>query len=128
MNRKLIENFLISPLARTIAFVSSSIIAAILAGTFVTEITVNGTIQWSQFYKTLSFYGLALQSILVYGYQRFLFSYERKVEKFADAVYCKAYVMSKCLPEMADKYIQMIRNGQGGDLKRAMDELRRSLQ
>ena len=128
MNRKRIENLLVSPLARTIAFVSSSIIAAILAGAFVTEITVSGTIQWSHFFKTLSFYGLVFQSILVYGYQRFLFSYERKVEKFADAVYCKAYMMSKCLPEMADKYIQMIRNGQGGELEQAMDELRRSLQ
>ena len=129
MNWKaIIENHLDSPIAKTIAFVSSSIVAAVLAGTFVTEITVNNALDWKLFYRTWSFYGLVLQSLGVYAYNRFIFTRDRQIERFAEAEYCKAYVMSKCLPELAERYAQNIRNGETGDLKCAMDVLKESLQ
>jgi hypothetical protein len=38
-----------------------------------------------------------------------------------------AYMRSKCLPEAAEQYKLLIKNGTGGELKQAMDELKKIL-
>jgi hypothetical protein len=88
---------------------------------------MNGLINWSLFYKANSFYGLIILSICMYLYNKSVYLYENQVSKFADADYCTAYVRSKCLPEAAEKYKESIRTGNGGELKQAMDELRKVL-
>lgn len=103
------------------------ILTGVLSGTFVSEISVKGVITWANFYKTISFYGLSLITIVIYFYNKSLFIYEKETLRFLDSDYCVAYMRSKCLPEAAERYKQLIRNGEGGEFKQAMDELKRVL-
>lgn len=121
------ETFVESPLWRTIFSFILPIITGILSGTFVTEITINGVITWSLFFKTNSFYALVFVAFCMYFYNKAVYLFENEVSKFSDADYCTAYVRSKCLPEAAERYKKSIRNGDGGELKQAMDELKKVL-
>lgn len=47
--------------------------------------------------------------------------------RFSDNDYCMAYMRSQCLPEAAEQYKRKIRDGEGGELKQAMDELKKVL-
>lgn len=97
------------------------------SGSLITEITSPAGIAWSLFYKTVSFYVLLGLSALQVWLSRVIFEQEREVSRFADSEYCVAYIRSKCLPEVASKYQERIRAGEGGELKQAMDELREVL-
>lgn len=79
------------------------------------------------FYKIKSFYVLLLISAAVYLYYRALYLYEKNIEKFLDDDYCLAYMRSKCLPEAAERYKELIRNGQGGEWVTAMKEFEKIL-
>jgi hypothetical protein len=125
--REFKENIVESPSWRTVFSFVIPLVTGILSGTFVTEITVNGEIVWANFYKANSFYGLAALSLCMYWYNKAVYLFEKQVSKFSDAEYCTAYVRSKCLPEAADRYRQLIREGDGGELKQAMDELKKVL-
>jgi hypothetical protein len=103
------------------------IFVGVLSGTFVVEITVEGKLDWALFYKSKSFYGLCVVTLICYLYFRELYHYERQTEKFLDADYCVAYMRSKCLPEAAERYKEIIRKGNFGELARAMDEVERIL-
>jgi len=59
--------------------------------------------------------------------QRAIYSRETEIHNFMDADFCVAYMRSKCLPEAADRYRKMIREGNGGEMKQAMDELKKIL-
>ncbi len=125
--RELKENIVESPTWRTVFSFVIPLVTGVLSGAFVTEITVNGVITWGLFYKANSFYGLIALSLCMYWYNKAVYLFEKQVSKFSDADYCTAYVRSKCLPEAADRYRQLIREGNGGELKQAMDELKKVL-
>jgi hypothetical protein len=121
------ESFIESPSWRTFFSFIVPLIAGVVSGIFVSEITKNGLLDWSAFYKTKSFYGLVFLIFCIYHYNKAIYLYEKQVSQFLDADYCTAYVRSKCLPEAAERYKQLIRNGGGGELKQAMDELKKVL-
>ncbi len=100
-----------SPLFKTIINIFSIFIFSILSGAFVTEITINNSLNWGSFYKTKSFYFLILASIFIYFYFRFQIQIDESIEKFKDNDYCTAYMRSQCLPELAQKVNESIRKG-----------------
>lgn len=124
---RLREKFLESPGFRTFFSIILPIFAGVFSGTFVSEITTASGLNWAGFYRTLSFYVLLGLSIFIYWYNRELYHYEKEVSRFIDSDYCIAYMRSKCLPEAAERYKHLIRNGGGGELVAAMDELKRIL-
>lgn len=103
------------------------ILAGVLAGSFVLEITTPSGLDWMSFYKAPSFYGLLAIAIVTFTFNRETYLYERRVERFLDDDYCRAYMRSKCLPEAAEKYKKLIRDGEAGELTRAMKEFERIL-
>ena len=66
-------------------------------------------------------------ALFVYVYYRAVYIYDKNVERFLDDDYCRAYMRSKCLPEAAERYKEIIRNGEGGELEEAMQEFERIL-
>lgn len=117
-----------SPAGKTLVTVLTTVLAGVLSGTFVTEITVDSALNWILFYKAKSFYALGALTIFSYWHTRAVYLIERDVSKFADREYCIAYIRSQCLPDLAEQVRQQLRQGHGGQFERAMDELRRSLQ
>jgi hypothetical protein len=125
---KLRELILESPACRTVVSTVFPIVAGLLSGSFVLEITAaSGELVWANFYRAPSFFGLCVLTIGIYWYNRQLYVYEKEIRRFLDADYCIAYMRSKCLPEAAERYRELIRSGVGGELKQAMDELRKIL-
>lgn len=122
------EGLLESPLIKTGFSVVIPIATGILSGTFIVEITGTTGLDWSSFYTSQSFYGLVLICLFMLIYNRACYKHEKEILQFLDADYCIAYMRSKCLPEAADRYKELIRSGQGGELEMAMEELERILQ
>lgn len=116
-----------SPGWRTVFAFIVPLAAGVLSGVFVAEITQNSVIIWKELYKAKSFYGLLILSLCMYFYNKAIYLYEREISRFLDADYCTAYMRSKCLPEAAERYKKLIRSGDGGELKQAMDELKKVL-
>ena len=121
------EYTLTSPAFKTAAFIFSTVLAGILASAFVVEISPSNVLNWEQFYKTRSFYGIVVLAIFLYIYNRASYLHEKNMMKFQDRDYCITYMRSKCLPELAEKTRRNIREGSGGELKQAMDELNKVL-
>jgi hypothetical protein len=107
--------FATSPLAKTIMFFFSVIVSGVLSGTFVTEITKDGKIHWMLFRTSISFYLILIFLVLVFIYNRFLYEEDSKIEKFLDENYCKAYMRSRYLPELAKKHGQLIKEGKNSN-------------
>ncbi len=121
------EAILSSPAFKTAAFVFSTILSGALASALIVEISAPNTLNWTSFYKARSFYGLLVLGVTIYFYNRATYLHERDILRFLDNEYCIAYLRSKLLPEMAEKVRKKIREGTGGELKEAMDELRKVL-
>ncbi len=116
MNKAAIINkinliFQTSPLIKTIIFFFLVIFSGILCGTFLSEININGKLEWSIFYKTISFYIIIVYLILIFIYYRFIYKLEKNMLNFLDDDYCKAYIRSQCLPEIISKYKESIKYG-----------------
>ena len=128
MTRQKLKDILLeAPLARAVFQVMSNVLVAVFSGAFVFQISTSTGLDWSQFYKQSSFYGLIITTIVIYWYNRALYQIDKDVLKFADSKYCIAYVRSKCLPEAAERYRAAIRSGNRGELSSAMQELKRVL-
>jgi hypothetical protein len=126
--RDLRARFLDSPRSKTLAFAISTVASGVLASAFVVEIALpGGGLVWANFYKCTSFYGLVVLLSIDYVLHRSVYIYETEIRRFLDADYCTAYMRSKCLPEAAERYRQLIREGKGGELKQAMDEIKKIL-
>ncbi len=121
------QRMLESPAWKTFFATVIPVAAGVLSGTFVSEITINSQLIWTSLYKSPSFYGLIVLTVILFFYNRATYLQEKDIEKFIDDDYCRAYMRSKCLPEAAEKYKQMIRNGNGSELKNAMKEFERIL-
>jgi hypothetical protein len=70
---------------------------------------------------------LVILAIIIYLYNRASFLHEKNIMRFRDSEYCMAYLRSRLLPEMAEKYRKRIRDGSGGELKEAITELKKGL-
>ena len=114
-----------SPGWKTFFAVVIPMVVGVFSGTFVTEISATNGLDWKLFYKAKSFWGLVLIALFVYVYYRAVYLYDKNVERFLDDDYCRAYMRSKCLPEAAERYKELIRNGEGGELEEAMREFER---
>jgi hypothetical protein len=123
----MIEKILESPGWKTFFSGVIPIISGVLSGTFVTELTTPTGLNWPSFYLTVSFYGLLIAVVVSYIYFRAVYLYERQVDRFLDDDYCRAYMRSKCLPEAAERYKELIRSGQKGELSSAMKEFEKLL-
>ncbi len=104
-----------TPIFKTLIGVFSLLIAGILSGTFVTEITVDGQLQWKLFYKAWSLYFLVGFTFLMYLYFKFLLSLDESINNFKDDMYCKAYMRKQCLPELARRTNELIQTGKDTD-------------
>jgi hypothetical protein len=116
-----------SPGCKTVFGFVLPIITGILSGTFVSEITTINGLDWKLAKSSKSAYGLIILVYFIYKYHRTIYMREKEVARFLDNDYCVAYMRSQCLPEAAEKYKRIIKDGQGGELKQAMDELRKVL-
>jgi len=116
-----------SPGWKTFFAVIIPIFVGVLSGTFVTEITSTSGLDWKMSYKAKSLWGLVLIVVFVYAYYRTLYLHNKDIERFLNDDYCRAYMRSKCLPEAAERYKSLIRNGEGGELAEAMHEIERIL-
>ena len=121
------DRLLESPALKTAVFVICTVLAGVLASSFVAEISAPETLQWSLFYRSWSFYGLLALAVIIYVYNRAAYQYENEVRRFVDTKYCEAYMRRELLPEMAERCKKRIREGSGAELKEAMTELRRFL-
>lgn len=125
--KELKESIIESPSCRTVFGFVVPLISGVLSGIFVNEITSPTGILWNDFYKAHSFYALIVLGIVIFLYNRALYLHEKELMRFLDSDYCIAYMRSKCLPEAAERYKSLIRSGGGGELKQAMDELKKVL-
>ena len=116
-----------SPAIRTIFFAIFPILFGVFAATFIVEITTPYGLAWATCYKSRSLYFLAILTLVFYWYSRKVYIHDRELNRFLDANYCIAYMRSKCLPQAAERYKELIRNGTGGELQQAMTELRKIL-
>ena len=124
---KICERIFESPGWKTFFSSVIPVFSGLFSGTFIFEITTSKRINWKIFYKAKSFYCLVFLVLVIYVYNRSLFLYKKKTLRFLDDDFCLAYMRSKCLPEAAEKYKDLIRNGKGGELKQAMDEMKKIL-
>lgn len=99
----------------------------VLSSAFVVQISTPDGVAWRMFYKASAFYWLISIVIFLVWYQRAVYQYETRIRQFIDTDFCIAYMRSKCLPEAAERYKELIRAGDVGELKRAMDELKKVL-
>ncbi len=91
----------------------SLIIAAVLTGAFVFEITVEGVLRWDLFFKTASFYLLTAFAVCTYLYYRFIHTEDdSSVVRFMDDEYCKAYMRKECLPALTKTVNKLIKSGE----------------
>lgn len=110
MLRQTKDWLLVSPLGKTFGFFISVILSGVFSGALITEITIEGNLDWSTVHEAKSFYVLLGLLIVIYVYNRFLYQEEQSVRKFLDNDYCRAYVKSKALPELAGEYRKIIRD------------------
>lgn len=116
-----------SPAWKTLFNAIIPVIVGILSGVLIAEITITGQIDWKLCYKARSSYALLVIILVSYFYYMAVYKHEKDIERFLDDDYCRAYMRSKCLPEAAERYKELIRNGQGGELEAAMREFEKIL-
>ena len=116
-----------SPACKTFFGFIMPALSGIFAGTLISEISTPEGINWKLIKTAKSSYALLLLIVIIYKYNRALFLREKEIRQFLDTDYCTAYIRSQCLPEAAEQYKRLIRDGQGGELKKAMDELKKIL-
>ena len=109
--QKILQKIKDCPEIRTAIFFFSVILSGILSSSFVTEISQNGKLNWGDFYKQSSFWGILIYTFIIYFYNRFLYRHEKNIMKFLDEDYCKAYIVEACLPNIIIKYKQDLKSG-----------------
>ena len=127
--RELLNKCLLdSPASKTVFAFVLPILCGVLSGTLVMEITRSNVIDWTLLKTAKSAYGLLLLILVIYKYNRAIYRREKEIARFLDNDYCVAYMRSQCLPQAAERFKRLIRDGQGGELKQAMDELKKVLE
>jgi len=116
-----------SPWCKTLFGFALPALSGVFSGTFVAEICTSNGLDWRLAKTARSTYALVATIIVIYIYNRAVYLREKEVRQFSDSEFCVAYMRSQCLPEAAEQYKRLIREGQGGELKQAMDELKKIL-
>lgn len=116
-----------SPGAKAFINVILPIMSGFFSGVFTAQITGAKGLEWWRWYEAWGVYALIAILVILFFYTRASYRKEARVLDFADADYCIAYMRSKCLPEAAEKYKEIIRTGNGGELMQVMTELKKSL-
>lgn len=116
-----------SPECKTIVGYVLPILSGVFTGTLILEISTANGINWKLLISAKSLYALLLLTVVIYKYHRSLYRREKEIRQFLDTDFCIAYMRSQCLPEAAEQYKRLIRDGQGGELKQAMDEIKKIL-
>ena len=125
MYGSIIQHIRRSPSLRTAISVLLSVVKGIFSNTFVTDISVNGTIYWASFYESASLYVVIFSAILTFVYNRYCHAQDIDISDFGDQDYCLAYARSQLLPEQIELYKKKIRNGEMDAFKGAMDEIKK---
>lgn len=118
---------LTSPGWRTLFSIAFPIAIGVVSGAYVNELTTPDGVKWARSWSLASFYLLVAATSLMVVFHRAVYLHEISIDKFRDEQFCMAYMRSKCLPEAAERYRELIRSGDGGELKQAMDELKKVL-
>jgi uncharacterized membrane protein len=105
------KHWLLFPITRTIAFCVSVIISGILCGAFIVDITTSKGLDWSIYNKTWTFYAIILLILIVYLYNRKTYSVDQNIRNYMDQEYCRAYLRSECLPDLAFKMNTLVKQG-----------------
>lgn len=116
-----------SPMANAAISATLAVGIGVFSGSLIAEITTSKGLEWSIVFKTFSLYALAAFTGAQMLYTKTTYERDQQVLRFADQEYCIAYMRAKCLPEMAAKAQERIRNGQGGEFNAAMDEIKQVL-
>lgn len=103
-------------------------LVGVFSGTLVTEITIDGKIAWHTWNTCFSFYALLFTLVLIILYKRMIIETSNSIMQFMDKDYCVAYARSQMLPEAAKRAREKIRDGNGGELLDAMEEINKVLQ
>lgn len=125
--KKIGELLLAAPAIRALINVIFPILSGLFSGIFTAQIAGKDGLVWGQFYQAWALYPLVITVLILFFYTRALYKRETHILNFADADFCVAYMRSKCLPEAAEKYKELIREGKGGELMKVMSELKKSL-
>jgi hypothetical protein len=123
IRRKLIE----SPAIKVTAIAITALLSNVFAAAFIIDITNSyGHLGWLSFYKSIYFYlGISL-FILLYFYYRAIYNYDNNLENFLDLDYCKAYMRRECLPELAKKAKEDIKNNKNGAFFSTIEEIEKT--
>lgn len=124
---KLVSLILESPRAKVVISSVLPVLTGVFSGAFVNQITDSGRILWGNFYLSPSFYLLIGVTALIVLINKAAFNRDLEIERFSDEDYCVAYMRSKCLPEIALKYQEIIKSGDGMNINQLMKELKKSL-
>ena len=116
-----------NPIAKTIVFAISVVLSGVLASAFVTEISYEDGLHWSEFYKKGAFWLIILYLIVVGIYNYFIYQLDISVEKFRDKDYSRAYVFRACLPDFVDKCKEEINNGTGLSGVKSLNEFLKTM-
>lgn len=116
-----------SPAVRAFMNVIMPILSGLLSGVFTAQITGPKGLEWGRCIDAWALYPLVVFALLLFFYTRALYLHQTHVLNFANPDFCIAYMRSKCLPQAAEKYKELIREGKGGELTQAMAELKKSL-
>lgn len=114
--RKLSVWLMKHPLAKTGAFFFSVIVSGVLCSAFVTEITSEGKLVWSECYKHCTFYCIGIYLVVVLIYNYVVYQAENAMSRYLDKEFCKSYILSNCLPEMTSQIRTNVKNGKTNGL------------
>lgn len=122
------QRLLESPGWKTFILATGTAAIGVLSSAFVVQISSPEGLLWRSFFRASSFYLLVGLILIIGWFQRTVYRHETRIRQFLDTDFCISYMRSKCLPEAAERYKELIRSGDVGELTRAMDELRKVLQ
>ncbi|MBD9573433.1 hypothetical protein [Ensifer sp. ENS08] len=116
-----------SPFLKTAISLTASILIGIFSNTFVSDITASGHVDWSSTYRSTSFYLLVVSAGATLLFHKWLHAFETEIQNFRDTEYCRAYALSRLLPEQIEKSRQKIKDGETGEFQAAMREIQKVL-
>jgi hypothetical protein len=85
--------------------------------------TTDGHVDWTSFYKAVSFYCLLGFAIGTFLFHRYLYIHERDVMQFKDADYCVAYARSQLIPAHVEAAKALIAQGDTQRFEAAMAQV-----
>jgi hypothetical protein len=73
---------------------------------------MDGKIHWERAFQTTTLYLILAYTFILYLYNKFIYEADKNIMNFIDQDYCKAYIRSKSLPALMDRYTKLLKKGQ----------------